>query len=52
MGNFSKRVLGEPSDVGVGTLLWVIVSQHCLAARRFTKGKLKDGGTVYTKINC
>ena len=44
MGNFSKKVLGEPSNVGVGMLL---VGNCITSSSSYTvlyKGKLKDGG--------
>ena len=50
--NFSKKVLGEPSDVGVGTLLvgnYVTASSSCTA---LYKGEAERWGEFYTMINC
>ena len=52
VGKFSKRVLGEPRDVGVGTLLvddYVTSSSSCTA---LCKGEAERWGTVHTKMNC
>ena len=49
-GNFSNRVLGEPSDVGVGTLLvgkCITSSSSCTA---LYKGEAERWGAVYIMI--